>query len=56
MTANDHRKIHEALHKSLDQLVADYLLHNSHKLPSSTSLTELMTWAYEQTIKPTSMH
>lgn len=43
---------HKELHKSLDELLADFLGHTG-KLPSSASLKEFMAWSYEQTINPT---
>ena len=48
----DHRKIHEELHKSLDMLMADYITYNSDKRFSNTTVMELMLWSHKQTICP----
>jgi len=47
-----HRKRHIALHKILDELVADFI-DNTHKLPSKSTVMELMEWSSEQTKNPT---
>ena len=47
-----HKKRHQELHKSLDELVADFLSHNKWKIPSQTTLLELMEWSYKQTNNP----
>lgn len=46
-----HREIHKELHKAFDQLLADFIYH-TEKLPSKTTLTELIEWSYEQTLNP----
>jgi hypothetical protein len=54
MTERDtvaHKARHMILHAALDELVADFVT-NTQRLPSETSLTELMEWSYEQTHKP----
>ena len=51
MTTEKHRQRHKELHKSLDELVADYLIHNKG-LPSTTTVMELMHWSHQQTINP----
>jgi hypothetical protein len=43
----EHRKIHIKLHKELDELVADFI-NDTGKMPSKTSILELMKWSYEQ--------
>ena len=48
----DHKQRHVELHRSLDELIADFVTHTD-KMPSQTSLRELMEWAYQQTIEPT---
>ena len=53
ITKGEHRKVHEDLHKSLDQLVADFLTHNRTKLPTDTTVMELMEWSHLQTKNPT---
>lgn len=52
MTHEEHRERHIELHHYLDELIADFIKH-TEKLPSRTSLMELMDWAYQQTINPT---
>jgi len=52
MKAKEHIQRHKELHKSLDELIADFISQTG-KLPSKTTLTELMEWSYQQTIKPT---
>lgn len=47
----EHKLRHQELHKMLDELIADYILH-TNKLLSNTTLIELIKWSYEQTIKP----
>lgn len=51
-TPFDHKARHVELHNALDELVADLLLH-TNKLPSKTTVMELMQWSYEQTLNPT---
>lgn len=52
MTREEHIEAHKELHRNLDMLVADLIKHTD-KLPSTTSVFDLMKWAYEQTIDPT---
>jgi hypothetical protein len=52
MTKDEHKKLHQDLHKSLDEICADYIVHNRDKLISETSVIELMKWSYGQTIDP----
>ena len=52
MTKEEHIRKHEALHKSLDELVADFIGHTKN-LPSETTLMEFMQWSHEQTENPT---
>ena len=56
MTPDEHRERHALLHKMLDELVADYLTeaarYPSPKLPSNTTILELMKWSHAQTINP----
>jgi len=49
---NKHVLRHKELHKSFDELLADFIGHTG-KLPSDTTLNEFMAWSYEQTINPT---
>ena len=52
MNEKEHKKRHELLHKMFDELIADFIKHTS-KLPSQTTLMELMSWSFEQTKEPT---
>jgi len=47
-----HKKRHKDLHKSLDELVADFIRH-TERLPSRTTVLELMKWSSEQVDNPT---
>jgi hypothetical protein len=49
----EHRARHVELHANFDELLADYLRWNRGKMPSNTSMLELIVWAHEQTINPT---
>jgi hypothetical protein len=53
MTKEEHRQRHIELHRYLDELLADYLMHNSGSLPSTTTIMDLMRWSYLQTQDPT---
>ena len=44
----EHIERHKLLHKMLDELVADFIS-NTNKLPSQTTILELMKWSHEQT-------
>lgn len=55
MTKEEHKQIHIELHKSFDQLLADYFRHNSDKFLVDTSILDLGRWAYEQTKNPTEL-
>jgi hypothetical protein len=44
--------VKESLHQRLDELVADFLTHNAHALPSTTSVMDLIKWSHAQTIEP----
>lgn len=52
MTNDYHKQRHIELHDRLDELVADFIDHTG-KLPSKTTLLELMNWSFKQTLKPT---
>lgn len=51
MDENEHRQRHRELHNSLDELVADFII-GTGKLPSETTVMELMQWSHKQTIDP----
>lgn len=46
-----HKARHVSLHKSLDELVADYF-HHTHKMLSSSTIFELLEWSFKQTGEP----
>ena len=46
MTSED-VALHKILHKTLDELVACYL-HHARRLPSKTTVAELLAWSHEQ--------
>jgi len=52
VTRKEHIQRHKDLHKSLDELVADLIRH-TEKLPSKTTIHELMQWSNSQTEDPT---
>lgn len=52
MTHDEHRARHLYLHAALDELLADFLTYNRTKLPSNTTVMELMTWSHAQTLDP----
>jgi len=47
-----HRAVHAQLHRSLDELVADFTAHNQPLLADTPILT-LIKWSFEQTKNPT---
>lgn len=52
MKPKEHKQRHVELHKSLDELVADFIDH-TYKTPSQTTLMEFMKWSADQTKSPT---
>ncbi len=52
MTKEEHLQRHRDLHRALDELVADFLTHNRTRMMRTTSVMDLMEWAYSQTIQP----
>ena len=52
MTKEEHIEAHKGLHRNFDSLIADFI-HHTGKLPSKTTLMELMEWSHQQTIDPT---
>ena len=54
LTYEEHLKKHEELHKSLDELVADFIYHHRDVTDvTGWSIAELMTWSLEQSVNPT---
>jgi hypothetical protein len=52
MDREEHIKRHKELHASLDELMANMIMH-TNKMPSKTTVMELMQWSHQQTIEPT---
>jgi hypothetical protein len=53
MTPEQHKARHVQLHRALDELLADFILHNPGKYPSKMPVLDLMRWSHAQTLKPT---
>lgn len=53
LTGEAHRERHIELHRMLDELVADFLMHNPQALPTRATVLDLMTWSHHQTLEPT---
>ena len=56
MTKDEHRQKHVALHKALDELFADFIMHH----PCSESflyrpIKDLIDWSHQQAIEPEEM-
>jgi hypothetical protein len=52
MTTREHIRKHKEWHKSLNELVDDFIDHvTDWILPSQISLIEFLEWSYSQTIK-----
>lgn len=51
MTPKAHKEHHVELHAALDELVGDWLI-DTGKLPSKSSIAELMQWSHTQTLTP----
>jgi hypothetical protein len=54
MTPEEHKQRHEKLHKALDELLKDFIVHTG-KMPSKTSLIEFLSWSGDQTVLPTEL-
>jgi hypothetical protein len=52
MEREEHKQRHQELHKLLDELLADFIRHTG-KLPSQTTVMELLEWSSQQTSCPT---
>lgn len=48
----EHKARHLALHAALDELVGDYIS-QTNRLPSKTTVMELLKWSHAQTQRPT---
>jgi hypothetical protein len=51
MDKEEHIKTHKELHKALDKLCADFIVHTG-KFPTETNLMEFMKWSFKQTTEP----
>ncbi len=51
MDYEEHKQKHQVLHNMLDELVADFI-GTTRKLPSKSTILELMEWSHIQTITP----
>jgi hypothetical protein len=56
MNNEEHRKRHIILHQALDELFADYMLHNKEARPSTSTVIELMLWSSVQCNNPNGRH
>ena len=52
LSPEEHQKRHIELHKAFDELIADFIAQTG-KVPSETTIMELMAWSHTQTINPT---
>jgi len=52
MNREEHIKKHQELHKSLGELLVDFITHTKY-LPLETPIMTLVTWSYKQTTNPT---
>ena len=48
----EHAYRHVLLHEYFDELIADFIRHTG-KLPSRTTVLELMQWSAQQQVSPT---
>lgn len=51
MTREEHIERHKKLHKNFDELIADFIS-NTDKMPSQTTVMELIEWSHKQTVEP----
>lgn len=52
MKKSDHIERHKVLHSCFDELLGDFISHTS-KMPSKTTVMELLKWSYSQSENPT---
>ena len=53
LTHDEHKKAHRELHKCLDNLIADYLIHHPERGLNNSTIMDLLEWSYIQTLDPT---
>lgn len=54
LTREEHIARHKLLHQHLDELLGDWI-GQTGKLPSKSTVFELMEWSFEQTKNPTDL-
>lgn len=55
LTPEEHKQRHVELHRALDELFADFILHHKHESRFvDRPIEELLHWSYIQTLNPTS--
>ena len=52
MTKKEHSEMHRKLHMCLDELLTDFIM-QTEKLPSKTTIMELLEWSNKQIQNPT---
>lgn len=57
MTHAEHKRRHEEMHRSLEELLNDFLKHHrvrvfDRSLARKLTVYELMDWSYQQTLDP----
>lgn len=57
MTREEHKRLHAEMHRSLEELLNDFLHHHrgrlfNRPLPPVLTVSELMAWSYQQTLEP----
>lgn len=52
ITPEEHKRIHDRLHRAMDELVADWMAHEKKPL-LNRPIIELMKWSHAQTQNPT---
>ena len=52
MTPDEHRARHVELHRALDELFADFVVHQPGSRFLERPIFELMNWSHMQTIEP----
>lgn len=54
MTPEEHKQRHIELHRSLDELFADFITHGNGR--TTSSIRELLEWSHKQTQQPDHEH
>lgn len=54
MKPAEHKKRHIELHKALDELFADFIIHYPNEIHfTQMPIIKLLEWSYQQTLEPT---